>query len=159
MKNVLAALAPLAVCACFGSGANNVGNSDTYPLIRVDGRAVPTSIGDAGASIQVTHGTLSTHSWTVTCDYKVDFSNGKSISGSKDCSLIGDARSVPDGVQLLLDASEAGGPLGAHYYDFQTNTGKPCSCGLLCAGGPCASDRAVDSIRTSRSDPFARREF
>lgn len=148
MRNLSRLCFLLAACACFGSAATDLGDSDTYPLISVDGAKLPTTISDStGASAQVTSGSLTTRSSTAQCDYKISLSTGKTISGTKNCSLIGDAKPVGNGVQLIIDAVDGGGPAGAHYYNFLTNTGKPCTCGVFCPGGPCATDRALDSAR------------
>jgi len=153
MKLVLRYSVLLAACGCLGSAATNVGETDVNPLVRVDGVAVPQTIRDStGNSVQVTHGTLTTHSYSIACDYQVDFSNGKSMSGTKTCGLVSDVRVVYDGLEFDLDAGDAGGPRGSHAYAFKTDGRRPCSCGKECAS-PCGSNRLTDTVRTSAAPP------
>jgi hypothetical protein len=157
MKIFLRCAFLLAAYGCLGSAPTNVGDIDVNPLVRVDSAALPKTINDStGNSLQVTHGTLTTYSYSIACDYRVDFSNGKSLSGTKTCGLVSDVRVVSDGLELILDAGEIGGPQGAHAYDFKTDIRKPCSCGRLCAG-PCGADRMSDTIRIVASASFEAR--
>src|SRR5947207_4648673 len=126
-------LAYLLLAACFGSAAV-VGTIDSSPLIAVDGHTLPATIVDSatGASMQVTSGQLTTYSWKDDCNYTINFSTGKSATGSKLC-VLGIVTQVSGGiVQMKVDAVDGGGPSGLHSYNFQTDPGKPCTCGRLC---------------------------
>ena len=161
MKIFLRYAVLLAACGCLGSAATGVGSTDTYPLVRVDGAALPQTISDAtGNSIQVIQGSLTTTSSSISCDYKIDFSNGKSMSGTKTCSLTNDMKVVSDGVEFTFDAGEIGGPQGGHAYDFKTDNGRPCTCGLQCVGGGtgCKTDQSPEGVRNASSEPVSRRE-
>lgn len=156
MKSFLRYCFLLVACGCLGSAATNVGTTDINPLVRVDGLPIPQTISDStGKSVQVVRGTLTTYSYSIACDYQVELSNGKSMSGTKTCGLVSDVQVVFDGLQFSLDAGDVGGPQGSHMYDFKTDSRKPCSCGRLCAN-PCGGNRLTDSARAASIPAEAR---
>ena len=152
MKKILRYAFLLASCGCFGGAATVPGQTNEYPLVRVDSVAIPKTISDAsGNTTQVVNGKLVTSSSSISCDYEVNFSNGKVLKGTRTCSLVSDVQVVVDGLQFSLDAAEVGGPSGAHAYAFKTNTGSPiCDCAHDClAGKTCRGDRLLDSSRVA----------
>jgi hypothetical protein len=149
-RTTLFAYACLALGGCLGSAATNVGETDEYPLFRVDTKAIPIVITDGtGTSAQVINGKLTVYSSRSDAVYHIEMSNGKSIDGTKD--ILSDVTTVLDGVRIIADLSAAGGPVGPHSYDFNT-TSKQCTCGKFC-NRACIGDRLLDSARFLRGIP------
>lgn len=133
-KSALLAYSCLALSGCLGSAATNVGETDTTPLVRVDGSPPPFTITDSkGASASIVGGSLTVYDTRAECDYEIVLSTGKKIPGTTSC-LSGMATPITGGVQLKLDLAAAGAPQGSHTYDF-VGSQKPCMCPKFCTCG------------------------
>lgn len=134
----------LIVCGCFKLDTTNIGDSDSLPLVRVDGVALPASISDSlGSAAQVSAGQLTVYTTRASCDYVVDLSTGKQISGETSC-LAGSVTAITGGVELHIDLATVGSPRGVHAYDFVA-VNKPCMCPKFCL---CGAQRSIpDSVR------------
>ena len=156
-KSALLAYSCLALSGCLGSAATNVGDTDTTPLVRVDGSPPPFTISDSkGASASIVGGSLTVYDTRAECDYKIVLSTGKEIPGTTSC-LSGMATPISGGVQIKLDLAAAGAPQGSHSYDF-VGSQKPCMCPKFCICGasvstPGSRSTAVDSTQ-SRFDAY-----
>ena len=140
-----------AVVLVLGSGCNlggaTVGSSETSPLVRVDGAAIPVTITDAnGISAQITSGSLTAYDSRALCDYSVNLSSGKTVSDKVSC-LSGAVIPITNGVRVHIAFETAGVPQGTHDYDF-VNSIKPCECPKFC---PCGANRLLP-LRSHRSD-------
>ncbi|MDQ6716923.1 MAG: hypothetical protein M3Z17_01105 [Gemmatimonadota bacterium] len=133
---------------CLGSSATNVGDTETTPLVRVDGSPPPFTISDAnGGSATIVSGSLTTYNTRSDCDYEIILSTGKKIPGTTSC-LAGAATPISKGVQLHLNLASAGAPQGSHDYDF-VGAQQPCFCPKNC---PCGGDRLTPGSRGTISE-------
>lgn len=145
MKTFLRYSFLLASCGCLGS-AGITETTDTFALIRVDAASLPATLSDgSGTTGVVTSGKITTYASSPDFRYEINLANGKSLSGVK--SRLGDLKDSAGGAWMTADLVSVGGPSGPHKYMFQTNTGKPCVGGVLCATPFGASDRSSGGPR------------
>jgi hypothetical protein len=141
-RTSLFVLSLLGFASCSKLGSTSI-ESESLPLVRVDGSATPVTINNAtGGSTQIVSGQLTVYSSRTECQYVIALSTGISIPGSTSC-VAGDITLITNGVELHLDLAAAGGPQGSHDYDFVAFQ-QPCTCAKSCL---CQSNRLLPGAR------------